>query len=132
MAGFNPDWSYTTMLEAAPKSASRARAFVTRHLIEHRLLHLVDPVRLVASELATNALIHAQTVFTVTLSGSDSRVLLTVRDHSLALPDRRAAQALDATGRGLEIVEIVSHAWGIDEDEAGSKGVWAAFAVRRR
>lgn len=132
MAGNKPDWSHTTTLEATPISASQARAFVTHHLVDHRLLYLVDPVRLVTSELATNALVHAQTAFSVTLSASDTRVLLTVRDHSLARPERRAAQALDATGRGLEIVNIVSLEWGLNEDEAGSKAVWASFAIRGR
>ena len=126
------NWSYQATFEASPISASRARAFVTHHLVDHRLLYLVDPVRLVASELATNALVHAQTAFTVTLSATDETVLLTVRDDSLALPERRVAQALDATGLGLEIVDIVSLAWGIDEDEAGSNAVWASFAIRQQ
>ena len=130
MAGNKPDWSHTTTLEATPISASQARAFITHHLVEHRLLYLVDPVRLVASELATNALVHAQTSFSVTLSASDTRVLLTVRDHSLAFPERRAPHALDEAGRGLEVVDMVSLEWGINEDGAGSKSVWASFAIR--
>ncbi|MDO9497139.1 MAG: ATP-binding protein [Nocardioides sp.] len=132
MADNESNWSHMIALEATPRSASRARAFVTYHLVDHRLLYLVDAVRLVASELATNALVHAHTAFTVTLSGSDTTVLLTVRDHSLAMPERRAAQALDATGRGLEIVDIVSREWGMNVDEAGSKAVWAAFDIRAR
>ena len=132
MAGNEPDWSHTSTLEATPVSASQARAFVTHHLVDHRLLYLVDPVRVVASELATNALVHAQTTFSVTLSASDARVLLTVRDHSPALPERRAPHALDETGRGLEIVDMVSLEWGFTEDGTGSKAVWASFAFRER
>ena len=98
--------------------------------MDHRLLYLVDPVRLVASELATNALVHAQTAFTVTLSASDARVLLTVRDHSPALPERRPAHAVNATSRGLEIVGIISQEWGINQDEARLNEVWATFAIR--
>ena len=124
-------WSYGTTLEAAPISAAGARAFVSTHLLDHRLQHLVEPVRLVVSELATNALVHAQTTFSVTLSGSDNEVVLTVWDDSQALPERRASQVLNASGRGLEIVDIVSQAWGINQDEAGSKGVWASFALRK-
>ena len=123
-------WSHGATFEASAVSASQARAFVTDHLIDHQLPYLVEPVRLVASELATNALVHAQTAFTVTLAGSDETVRLTVRDDSLSLPTRRSAQALDPAGRGLEIVEIVSLDYGIDEDEAGSKAVWATFAIR--
>lgn len=130
MAGNKPDWSHTTTFEATPLSAAQARAFVTRHLVDHRLLYLVNPVRLVASELATNALVHAQTAFSVTLSASDTEVVLTVRDHSPTLPERRAPHALDETGRGLQIVDMISLEWGINEDGAGSKAVWASFPTR--
>ena len=131
MASNGGYWSHQATFEASPLSASQVRAFVTRGLIDHRLLYLVEPVRLVASELATNALIHAQTAFSVTLETSDQTVLLTVRDDSPALPTRQAAaQAMDPSGRGLTIVAIVSLDWGTNQDQAGSKAVWASFATR--
>ncbi|HEX5860379.1 MAG TPA: ATP-binding protein [Nocardioides sp.] len=123
-------WSHHATFEATPISASHARAFVSGHLVEHRLLYLVDPVRLVASELATNAVVHASTAFRVTLAGLGETVLLTVRDESRSTLSRRPAHAMDESGRGLEIVNIVSLAWGINEDAAGSKAVWASFAMR--
>jgi anti-sigma regulatory factor (Ser/Thr protein kinase) len=124
-------WSHEANFDATATSAAQARAFVSDHLVDHRLLYLVESVRLVASELATNALVHAQTAFSLTLSASDTEVVLTVRDDSQALPERRAAHVLDATGRGLEIVEMVSQEWGTNQEEAGSKRVWASFAIRR-
>ncbi|HET7196050.1 MAG TPA: ATP-binding protein [Nocardioides sp.] len=130
MAGIASNWSHQATFEASPRSASRARAFVTEHLVEHRLLYLVDPVRLVASELATNALVHAQTAFSVSLASSEQTVILTVRDQSSALPRPRVARAMDLSGRGLEIVDIVTLDWGTNEDRAGSKAVWASFPVR--
>lgn len=130
MAGNAATWSHQATFEASPLSASRARAFVTDHLVEHRLMYLVDPVRLVASELATNALVHAQTAFSVTLASSDRTVLLTVRDQSPALPTPRVARAMDLSGRGLEIVDIVTQDWGTNEDRAGAKAVWASFGIR--
>lgn len=130
MAGNGVCWSHQATFEVTPISAYHARTFVARHLVDHRLLYLVDPVRLVASELATNALIHAQTAFCVTLAASDETVLLTVRDDSRALPARREVQAMDASGRGLELVDLVSLDWGFDEDGTGSKAVWASFAIR--
>jgi anti-sigma regulatory factor (Ser/Thr protein kinase) len=123
-------WSHEATFDPTPLSASSARAFVSHHLVEHRLLYLVDHVRLVASELATNALVHAQTSFVVSLGTVDETVLLTVRDRSGALPAGRVAQAMDSSGRGLDIVDIVSLAWGITEDLGGSKAVWASFALR--
>jgi anti-sigma regulatory factor (Ser/Thr protein kinase) len=130
MMGTATYWSHQATFDASPICASQARNFVTQHLVDHRLLYLVDPIRLVASELATNALVHAQTAFGVTLAASDQTVLLTVRDDSLAPPARRDAQAMDLSGRGLEIVDIVSLDWGVHQGGAASKAVWASFAIR--
>ena len=105
-------WSQQVSFDASPICASQARNFVTQHLVDHRLLYLVDPVRLVVSELASNALLHAQTSFSVTLEATDQTVLLTVRDDARALPAPRAHQAMDTSGRGLEIVDTVSLDWG--------------------
>lgn len=133
MPGNALNWSHETTLEATASSASRARAFVSGHLVDHRLLHLVDPVRLVASELATNALVHAQTPFSVTLAALGETVLLTVRDDSGSLPVRRAAHVMDPAGRGLEIVHVVSLDWGtIPADGARRKAVWASFAIKEQ
>jgi anti-sigma regulatory factor (Ser/Thr protein kinase) len=129
MAGTRHTWSYRAVFEASPSSASAARSFVAGHLVQHGLAHLVEPVRLVASELATNAVLHAHTAFTVTLEANRTQVRLTVRDDSRSLPARRAPQVMDASGRGLEIVAVVSSEWGVDADSSGSKAVWAAFAI---
>jgi hypothetical protein len=130
MAGTASHWSHQASFDASPISASQARNFVTQHLVDHRLLYLVDPVRLVASELATNALVNAQTAFSVTLASTDQTVLLTVEDDSPALPTRRTAHAMAPSGRGLEIVGVVSLDWGTNQDGAGSEAVWASFALR--
>jgi hypothetical protein len=130
ITGTAPRWSHRAAFEASPVSASQARAYVADRLVEHRLPSLVEAVRLVTSELATNALLHAHTAFVLTLEGWDEVVVLTIRDDSLSLPTKRAAQATDPTGRGLEIVEIVSSAWGTNSDAAGSKAVWASFIIK--
>ena len=130
MADTAANWSHEARFEGTPISASYARAFVSGHLVEHQLLYLVDPVQLVTSELATNAVVHASTAFRVTLAALGETVLLTVRDDSRSALVRRAAHAMDEAGRGLEIVDIVSLDWGINEDAAGFKAVWASFAIR--
>jgi anti-sigma regulatory factor (Ser/Thr protein kinase) len=124
-----PSWSHGTTLEATPISASQARAFVCHHLIDHRLLYLVDQVRLVVSELATNALVHGRTPFVVTLSREDHTVRLTVRDNSDWVGSRGDAEVLQTGGRGLGIVNILSRDWGVIREE-GSKTVWASFDTR--
>ena len=133
MPGNALSWSHPTAFEATPISASEARAFVSGHLVDHQLLHLVDPVRLVASELATNALVHARSPFSVTLAALGETVLLTVRDDSSSIPIRRAPHVMALAGRGLEIVSVTSLEWGtIQADGAGRKAVWASFAIKEQ
>lgn len=129
MTVLTPVWSHQVELKASPISASNARSFVSWCLVEHRLLYLVDPVRLVASDLATNALVRAQAAFSVTLSQQDHTVLLTVRDAE-ALPGHGVARVADTQGRGLNIVDLVSLDSGVDRDADGCRFVWASFALR--
>ena len=72
-------------------SAALAREFVTEHLVEHQLSDLVEDVRLVVSELATNAILHARTSYTVRLHRDATSLLLTVRDGS-PLPRSRSSR----------------------------------------
>jgi len=86
-----------------------------------------DAVALV-SELATNAVIHARTPFTITVSRDGDTIRVGVHDRSAVSP-RRRAYGLDATtGRGLRLVATIASNWGIDA-EPGGKVVW--FEVRR-
>lgn len=126
------DWSHASVLAAEPKSVALARDFVCAHLAEHRLLHLVGDVRLVVSELATNAVAHAQTPFTVTLSSANGSVRLAVQDESTLALRRSAPDDMDMSGRGLILVESLSQEWGTSTDAGGFKSVWASFPERRR
>jgi len=125
------DWCHQTRLPAEPRSVRRARAFVIHHLVEHRLVYLVDPIRLITSELSTNAVQHARTAFTLTLKGLDDVVVVTVEDRVSVSPDVPAPpHVMDTGGRGLAIVEVLSHEWGVITDSPGSKTVWASFLKR--
>ena len=124
------DWSHETVLAAEPVSASKARAFISESLAAHDLHHLVEDVRLVVSELATNAVQHARTPFVVTLWATDGVVRLGIRDGSSWPAVRSASQLTDLGGRGLVIVEQLSHEWGSSTDDSGSKSVWATFVTR--
>lgn len=128
MAGADRNWSHGTTLEATPISAAGARAFVSRHLVDHRLSLLVEPVRLVVSELATNALVHGRTPFVVTLSREEDTVRVTVSDDSDWITAHDSDQALSAGGRGLGIVNVISRDWGVIAG-VRSKTVWATFEV---
>jgi anti-sigma regulatory factor (Ser/Thr protein kinase) len=123
-------WSHDVRLDAEPRSAARARAFVRHHLTESQLPYLVDSVLLVACELITNGIVHAKTPLTLTLSRTDTVVRLSVHDESSKVPvPRPFAQAAEG-GYGLGIVGRLSLRWGVDTGPGPAKTVWATFDTR--
>lgn len=123
-------WTHTVSLSPVPGNAARARDFVCAHLLLHGLPALVDDVRLVASELTTNAMEHAQTPFNLTLSREGHSVVLSVEDGSPRLPRPVALDPAGTRGRGLAIVDRVSSGWGVDVT-GPTKSVWARFDTGR-
>jgi hypothetical protein len=125
------EWRHETTLAAEPVSIFKARAFVCRHVLDHRLWHLVDPVRVVASELSTNALAGADSSFTLSLWESRGRVYVAVRNTSPA----HLASTLGSEEPGAErqlrltIITLLSQDWGVRPDAGGGTEVWASFAV---
>ena len=130
--GWPFDWCHETTLAADPLSPARARGFVVQHLVDHRLLTLVDPVRLVASELATNAVVHAHTPFILSLSEQEQSVTVSVEDADPThLPALVPAGTAGEHGHGMRIIDLLSQSWGVSTDPQGAKLVWASFAIRR-
>lgn len=87
----------------------------------------LDPqdIALVVSELATNAVLHGRSPFTVSLKREGRRVVISVADANCTLP--RALPVVSAyalSGRGLGIVARLSVDWGIATRRAG-KVIWA-------
>ena len=122
-------WSHTIELPVDARSASDARRFVALHLAEHDLSDLIDDVQLVVSELATNALQHANTPFTVSVTALERSVLVMVVDGDTAEPVLLAHRDLDLGGRGIRLVEALSRSWGVSADAGGGKSVWAVFDI---
>ncbi len=120
-------WAHETALAGENQSASTARDFVRLHLGEHDLAFLGDDMVMVVSELAANAVEHAGTPFTVYLSGDGDSVLLTVHDGSSSSPVQLPPGRTSTGGRGMAIVDRLSHDWGVDHDDDAEKSVWASF-----
>ena len=89
---------------------------------------LSDSVALVVSELATNAVTHAQSPFSV-LARSDQQVIrISVRDASSVIPELRQVGPAEGAGMGLRMVDAIAGAWGV-EVTGGGKAVWAQLAL---
>ena len=110
-------------------SPGQARRFVTGTLTAWGCGHLVADAALVATELATNAILHARTGFTIVLTRRpEGTIRIAVRDASRVRPRPRRAGPSDGSGRGLRLVETLAAAWGADHRPDG-KVVWADLRV---
>jgi anti-sigma regulatory factor (Ser/Thr protein kinase) len=102
-------------------SAREARSFVASSLPD--LEGLDARVALAVSEVASNAILHARTPFTVCVLVDADRVRVEVTDQDPRIPVRQDYAADSVTGRGLAIVEHMSDRWGADRRD-GDKTVW--------
>ncbi|MEV8007260.1 ATP-binding protein [Streptomyces parvus] len=120
--------AYTETLPRVADSVHRARQLVHLALDVWELAAVQNDAELVVSELLTNAVLHARrgdsVRVTVTRLG-EGRVRVAVVDLSRDRPTTRAAGDDQESGRGLDIVEVLSGGqWGVDPLPWG-KRVWA-------
>lgn len=115
-------------LTPSASSVGAGREFLARTLAQWGCDDVEWPAMLVLSELATNAVLHAGTDFTVSLDLLDDALRLQVRDGSRRTP-RVRHYGLDATtGRGLELVGTLAREWGVEPDGSG-KTVWCVLPL---
>jgi anti-sigma regulatory factor (Ser/Thr protein kinase) len=129
-----PDAHATRAFPATPLAPARVRAFVS-HVINGTALNgsadgMHDDLALVATELAVNAIRHAESPFTVSLAADDDRIRIIVGDTDPKAPRRRAPDVQDESGRGLLLVDALADAWGADPVDGG-KLVWAELTRPR-
>ncbi len=114
-------------LELRPEdhASARARALVTSHLAELGVTDrpVVDDAVLVASELVTNAVLHAELPCQLRLVSTRDELRIEVEDRAHAQPQRRRPDDDDEHGRGLTIVAALSSGWGSRPTPTG-KVVW--------
>jgi MEDS: MEthanogen/methylotroph, DcmR Sensory domain len=113
------------------RAPMEARRFVTGTLGAWGRRALIDDGAVIATELATNAVVHARTDFTVSVSRRpDGTIRIAVSDASPEPPRQRQADPFDSSGRGLRLVATVAARWGSDSLPDG-KVVWADLGVAR-
>jgi anti-sigma regulatory factor (Ser/Thr protein kinase) len=109
-------------------SAAEARRFAESTLQTWGCDEMVEPARLLISELVVNAVRHAGSEVTLRLALRPDALRVEVEDSSSVRPERRSPDLTSATGRGLMIVEALAAEWGVDDVEGG-KVVWFELAV---
>ncbi|MET8745714.1 SpoIIE family protein phosphatase [Streptomyces sp. NPDC004728] len=117
------DWR----LPREPRSVGRARELARGRLLEWGLDDLVDTTELLVSELVTNALRYGEGETRLRLL-RDRTLVCEVWDAGLVQPRRRRARDTDEGGRGLQLVGLLSVAWGSRRTPRG-KTVWFELAL---
>jgi anti-sigma regulatory factor (Ser/Thr protein kinase) len=110
-----------------PRAVPALRRFVTEVLTGWGEESLVDDAVLVTSELATNAIGHADSPFHASVTRRDGVVRIVIEDAGPGTAAPRAVTPEDSSGRGILIVEMLSERWGIDARPDG-KAIWAELA----
>jgi DNA-binding NarL/FixJ family response regulator len=116
-------------LPRALSSAGAARRFVREKIEEWELHALLDDALLVASELAANAVTHANSACRIRLSRNATALRIDVVDTGEGTPEPQPASFTKEHGRGLHLISGLTSAWGLDHDPKGGKKVWAELAL---
>jgi histidine kinase-like protein len=127
-------------LAPVPESARAAREFTVATLHEWQLESLTGDAAVIASELATNAIVHGTPAAAGDAANNPerarvelswclqaSRLICVVTDQADTPPAVAARDPEAESGHGLQIVDALAVAWGWTILGTGEKAVWAAL-----
>jgi len=127
-------------LAPVPESARAARKFTVATLHDWQLAPLAEDAVVIASELATNAILHGTPAATGDVANDPgracvelswclqaSRLICVVTDQAGTPPAVTAQDPEAESGHGLQIVGALAVAWGWTILSTGEKAVWAAL-----
>jgi anti-sigma regulatory factor (Ser/Thr protein kinase) len=119
-------------LQADASAPSRARRYVASHC-RKLPADTLDVVRLLTSELVTNAIVHGAGDALMDIEINGDVVIVGVRDHGEGTVGPASRFSWPETGHGLTLVEQLSERWGVEPaDETPGKRVWFQLRWRRR
>jgi anti-anti-sigma regulatory factor len=121
-------------LSPVPSAPAQSRQFAHDVCDEWGISRVAALAELVASELVTNAVMHARTQIGMTLRLAGDTLSVAVRDGDprpmfRPVPGAFGAPA-DEHGRGLLLLDAMADAWG-STPTADGKVVWANIGVRK-
>ncbi|MDN0200440.1 SpoIIE family protein phosphatase [Streptomyces sp. S.PNR 29] len=116
-----------TVAQAEPERVAAARRQLRELLHDWDSPDQVDSAVLLLSEMLTNVLVHtdADALLLAEVRGEpgERRMRIEVTDSSDDLPHKRRPGELASSGRGLLLIELLAHAWGVDPRGEG-KSIW--------
>jgi anti-sigma regulatory factor (Ser/Thr protein kinase) len=116
----------TQIFRPEPLEVRHAREFVVSLLSDADLP--TERAELVASELATNAVLHGRTDFRLEVDRDVDSVRIACFDSGGGWPCRRPPAGDGPSGRGLRIVDHMAERWGVTWTDPG-KVVWAELSM---
>jgi LuxR family transcriptional regulator, maltose regulon positive regulatory protein len=114
-------------LDPVPTAAGAGRAFVEEVCGRWGLQGVAGPAALLASELVTNAVVHARTALELRVELRGPRLHVAVKDQDPNPGRLLAAKEGTRRGLGLVIVDRIATTWGVRQDVTGGKTVWGAL-----
>ena len=122
-------WADVTRTFAGRLEDTRAaRCFALGMLEPWRDEQLAADAALVVTELATNAVLHARSAFSVSLALSGGAIRISVGDTAPLGPTGVDQQLAAASGHGLGVVAAMATRWGVQTVPSG-KAVWAELPL---
>ncbi|GAA4911780.1 SpoIIE family protein phosphatase [Streptomyces coeruleoprunus] len=116
-----------SVAQAEPERIAAARQRLRELLHDWADEDQVDAAVLMVSEMVTNVLVHTDgdALLVAEASGDHGtrRLRVEVADASDELPHRRRPGEMASSGRGLVLMELLAHAWGVDPRGEG-KTIW--------
>jgi anti-sigma regulatory factor (Ser/Thr protein kinase) len=113
---------------AVPRSVHAARRFAVDAL-DGTAAPALEAVELMVSELATNCIRHERAGFAVTVVRSGREIRVEVTDSGSGTPTMRSPGPDEPSGRGLQIVDMLSERWGVQPKAPSGKTVWFTLDV---
>ncbi|MER6109547.1 ATP-binding SpoIIE family protein phosphatase [Streptomyces hirsutus] len=116
-----------TVEQAEPERVAEARRQLRELLHDWCSTDQVDSAVLLLSEVLTNVLVHTDAAALLEAEITDApqgrRMRVEVTDAGAELPHLRAPGELASSGRGLLLIELLAHAWGVVPRGKG-KSIW--------
>ena len=119
-------------LPPSPSSAPVARWFLADILNAWSVpADITETAALLVTELVSNAARQSDAFLDVRISCTPTVITVGVYDESHRLPRNSDPGVDDTSGRGLQLVELLSSRWGVDTEERG-KVVWFSLDIPQR